>query len=196
MKTENEQKDFLAQIQAEIKAPKGQFNSFGKYKYRSCEDILEAVKPIIHPLGFALIIEDEIVLIGDRYYVKATSSLSNGTILYTATGYAREDLEKKGMDACQVTGSASSYARKYSLNGLFAIDDTKDSDATNECKELPTKPTVTPPQKELVDAINEISNAKTLDEVKAIWLSFNKFQSNQNFLNAKEAQKIKLTIQK
>jgi len=118
----------LAKIQSEIKAPKGQFNSFGKYKYRSCEDIVEAVKPVINPLGFYLTISDEIILVGDRYYIKATASLSNGTEVFTSTAFARETDDKKGMDAAQVTGAASSYARKYALNGLFAIDDTKDAD--------------------------------------------------------------------
>jgi hypothetical protein len=122
----------LATIQAEIKAPKGQFNSFGKYKYRSAEDIVEAVKPVIHKYGFWLLLTDDIVQVGDRIYIKATATLSNGTQTYTASAYAREEEAKKGMDASQVSGACGSYARKYSLNGLFAIDDTKDSDATND----------------------------------------------------------------
>ena len=121
----------LAKIQSLVKAPKGQFNKFGNYKYRSCEDIVEAVKLVINPLGFYLTLMDEIVLIGNRVYVKATATLSNGEQTYTATAYAREEETKKGMDGAQVTGAASSYARKYALNGLFAIDDTKDADATN-----------------------------------------------------------------
>lgn len=128
----------LAKIQSLIKAPKGQFNSFGKYKYRSCEDIVEAVKPIINPLGFYLILTDEIREERDRYYVKATATISNGTETYSATAYAREDESKKGMDEAQITGSASSYARKYALCGLFALDDTKDSDATNVGRDEPT----------------------------------------------------------
>ena len=121
----------LAKIQSLVKAPKGQFNKFGNYKYRSCEDIVEAVKLVINPLGFYLTLMDEIVLIGNRVYVKAIATLSNGEQTYTATAYAREEETKKGMDGAQVTGAASSYARKYALNGLFAIDDTKDADATN-----------------------------------------------------------------
>ena len=117
----------LKEIQASLKAPKGQFNGFGKYKYRSCEDIVEAVKPLLDKHGLALVISDEIQLIGDRYYVKATAQII-GEETYTATAYAREPAEKKGMDASQITGMASSYARKYALNGLFAIDDTKDAD--------------------------------------------------------------------
>ena len=121
----------LAKIQSLVKAPKGQVNKFGNYKYRSCEDIVEAVKLVINPLGYYLTLMDEIVLIGSRVYVKATATLSNGEQTYSATAYAREEETKKGMDAAQVTGAASSYARKYALNGLFAIDDTKDADATN-----------------------------------------------------------------
>lgn len=120
----------LSIIQSELKAPKGQFNSFGKYKYRSCEDIVEAVKPVLRKYNFALIITDEIVLIGERYYVKATATITNGTINFNSSAFAREEETRKGMDGSQVTGSASSYARKYALNGLFAIDDTKDADSS------------------------------------------------------------------
>jgi hypothetical protein len=127
----------LSIIQSELKAPKGQFNAFGKYKYRSCEDIVEAVKPVLRKYNFALIISDDIVLIGDRYYVKATAKISNGTITYSATAFAREEETRKGMDGSQVTGSASSYARKYALNGLFAIDDTKDADSSAPVTEKP-----------------------------------------------------------
>lgn len=131
----------LAQIQSLIKAPKGQFNSFGKYKYRSCEDIVEAVKPVINKEGYHLTLSDEVVEVGGRVYIKATATLSNGTNTYQSTSFAREEETKKGMDAAQITGSSSSYARKYALNGLFAIDDTKDSDATNkhEIEEVPTE---------------------------------------------------------
>jgi hypothetical protein len=122
----------LAEIQAAVKAPKGNFNSFGKYKYRSAEDILEAVKPVINPHGFHVTIYDEIVLIGDRFYVRATAQISNGENAYTSVAFAREEELIKGMSAPQVTGSASSYARKYALSGLLALDDTKDADATNE----------------------------------------------------------------
>lgn len=121
----------LAEIQAKVKAPKGNFNQFGKYKYRSAEDIVEAVKPVINPLGFYLILTDEIVEIAGRVYVKAIATLSNGEKHYQTVAYAREELEIRGMAGAQVTGSSSSYARKYALNGLFAIDDTKDADATN-----------------------------------------------------------------
>ena len=129
----------LAEIQSKIKAPKGQFNSFGKYKYRSCEDIVEAVKPVINPLGFYLTLSDEIVNIGTRFYIKATATISNGTESYSSVAYAREEETKKGMDGSQVTGSSSSYARKYALCGLLALDDNKDADATNVGKDEPTE---------------------------------------------------------
>jgi len=128
----------LVNIQAELKAPKNQVNSFGKYKYRSAEDIIEAVKPILFKHKTALLISDEIVQVSDRVYVKATAMLideNNEELPVKVYGWAREEEIKKGMDAAQITGSASSYARKYALNGLFAIDDTKDSDATNEHKD-------------------------------------------------------------
>jgi len=119
----------MKNIQEQLKAPKGQFNSFGKYRYRSCEDIVEAVKPLLAEAGYHLILSDDIIAVGDRIYVKATASVYSGIeVLGTATAFAREPNEKKGMDASQITGTASSYARKYALNGLFAIDDTKDAD--------------------------------------------------------------------
>ncbi len=133
--------DKLLYIQANLKAPKGQYNSFGKYNYRNCEDILEAVKPLLVEVKATLIIGDEIVVIGDRYYIKATAELidTESQEIIVNTGYAREEESKKGMDGSQLTGSASSYARKYALNGLFAIDDTKDSDYTNRDAETPSR---------------------------------------------------------
>ena len=128
----------LVKIQAELKAPKNQMNAFGKYKYRSAEDIIEAVKPILFKNNCALLISDEIVQVSDRVYVKATAMLideNNEELPIKVYGWAREEEVKKGMDAAQITGSASSYARKYALNGLFAIDDTKDADSTNEHKD-------------------------------------------------------------
>lgn len=116
----------LARIQQELKAPKNLYNSFGKYSYRNAEGILEAVKPLLN--GLALIINDEPVLIGDRFYIKATVTLTDGEEEVSAIAYAREDETKKGMDGCQITGACSSYARKYALNALLMIDDAKDSD--------------------------------------------------------------------
>lgn len=126
----------LIEIQKELKVPKNQVNKFGNYRFRSAEDIIEAAKPICHKYYCSLTISDEVVLIGDRIYVKATATLTkkDGDSMST-TGYAREEEVKKGMDSAQITGSASSYARKYALNGLFAIDDTKDADSTNDHKD-------------------------------------------------------------
>lgn len=136
----------LAKIQAELKAPKGQVNSFGNYKYRSCEDILEAVKPL---LGDAVItINDEIVMIGDRFYVKSTATLTDETGSISNSAYARESLEKKGMDSAQVTGATSSYARKYALNGLLLIDDTKDADTMDNRVQTPSVSPKTAPVKD------------------------------------------------
>lgn len=131
----------LAKIQIALKAPKGQFNSFGKYNYRSCEDILEALKPLLKEQGLVLILSDEIVCIGARYYIKATAllkSINDDNEQIFNTAYAREDENKKGADGAQITGACSSYARKYALNGLFLIDDTKDAD-TNEYHEQQKK---------------------------------------------------------
>jgi hypothetical protein len=122
----------LASVQAELKAPKGQFNSFGKYKYRSCEDILEAVKPLLHKYELGMSINDDMMEVGGRVYVMATVTVFDyDGNLHSVSASAREEETKKGMDASQVTGATSSYARKYALNGMFLIDDTKDSDATN-----------------------------------------------------------------
>lgn len=120
----------LLKIQIELKAPKGQFNSFGKYKYRSCEDILEAVKPLLEAQKCTMVIKDDLVNIGNRYYVKAEVCLFDAESgeSVSNTAYAREEESKKGQDSSQITGTASSYARKYALNGLFLIDDTKDAD--------------------------------------------------------------------
>jgi len=125
----------LAEIQQKLKAPKTQYNKFGEYHFRSCEDILESVKPLLGDL--VLLLSDEIVQIGDRYYVKAYARLYDGTnILAETHAYARETKERKKSDESQLTGAASSYARKYALDGLFAIDDTKDADATNTQQSL------------------------------------------------------------
>lgn len=127
----------LAKVQLELKAPKSNFNKFGGFYYRSLEDILEAVKPLLDKHGLTLTISDEPVLIGDRFYIKATARISDGKENVEVTAYAREAAGKKGMDEAQVTGASSSYARKYCLNGLFLIDDTKDPD-TDEYVEQTT----------------------------------------------------------
>lgn len=123
----------LVEIQEELKAPKNQFNKFGNYAYRSCEDIVEAVKPLLKKHDADLFLSDEIEVKGDRYYVKATATFKCGDEVVIATASAREPESRKGMDESQITGTASSYARKYALNGLFLIDDNKDAD-TNESR--------------------------------------------------------------
>ena len=132
----------LMNVQTELKAPKGQYNSFGKYKYRSCEDILESLKPVLSKFKLAIMISDDVVEVNSRNYIKATVTLINiekADEQIQVTALAREEETKKGMDGSQITGASSSYARKYALNGLFAIDDTKDSDATNTGEEKKTK---------------------------------------------------------
>lgn len=127
-------------IQTKLKAPKSQYNSFGKYAYRKCEDILEALKPLLADVKAVVIISDEIIQVGDRYYVQATATFldsETGELVYNKA-LAREDDSKKGMDLAQVTGSVSSYARKYALSGLLAIDDNADSDTTNTGSETLT----------------------------------------------------------
>lgn len=172
----------LAEIQQEIKAPKGQFNSFGKYKYRSCEDLVEAIKPVINPKGYSLILTDEVVEVGGRVYFKATATITNGTETYSATGWAREDENKKGMDASQLSGATSSYARKYALNGLFAIDDTKDSDSTNKHGEN-KKPELNPSHKNWAAAKKKLSEgATTLEKIQETYFVSDE---NKNLLLAK-----------
>ncbi len=127
----------LAVIQQTLKAPKNQFNNFGKYKYRSCEDILEGLKLVLG--GLVVTVEDDVQMIGDRIYIKSTATLTDGENSITNSAFARESLTKKGMDDSQITGTASSYARKYALNGLFLIDDTKDADSMDNSKKEPTK---------------------------------------------------------
>jgi hypothetical protein len=161
----------LVSIQSELKAPKGQFNSFGKYKYRSCEDVLEALKPLLKENECFLNMSDEIVLIGNRYYIKATATITNnsGTSL-SVSAFAREEESKKGMDASQLTGATSSYARKYALNGLFAIDDNKDADATNKGDEKKEESRNGQDLKDKLESLKvKIDNCKYADEVLSIW---------------------------
>lgn len=134
----------LISIQQELKAPKGQYNSFGKYSYRSCEDILEAVKPLLGKYSCTLLLSDDIVFIEGRHYLKSTATIINSEdAKFDVSAFAREPLEKKGMDESQITGTASSYARKYALNGLFCIDDTKDAD-TMDNRPAKTQPSQKP----------------------------------------------------
>lgn len=148
----------LIEIQSELKAPKSQFNKFGGYNYRNCEDILEAVKPLCAKHEIVPLLNDEIVMIGDRFYIKATAKVTDGKDEIATTAFARESKEKKGMDESQITGSASSYARKYALNGLFCIDDTKDADFMDNSqsnKQQQPKPQQQPPKEAHVKGYDE-----------------------------------------
>lgn len=175
----------LVDIQSKLKAPKGQYNSFGKYKYRSCEDILEAVKPLLKENNCTLTIADDIMLVGDRFYVKAIVTLKNSSgETVTTTAFAREEESKKGMDGSQVTGASSSYARKYALNGMFCIDDTKDSDTTN------TGHSDENPLKEV--AMADIKSAKDMKGLMDVWSRYESLQSDKEFVAAMTAKKTQL----
>lgn len=167
----------LLKTQVELKAPKGQYNSFGKYKYRSCEDILEALKPVLDKLKLTLFIKDDVIEVNTRNYVKATITLVNtekpDEIIETSA-LAREEEIKKGMDGSQITGASSSYARKYALNGMFMIDDTKDSDSTNtHGKEEKTE---AERKKEAIEAINKL--ADTEEKTEKVFDMIAKFNKN------------------
>lgn len=169
----------LIEIQAGLKAPKNQKNTFGNYNYRSAEDILEALKPLLKENGCTLVISDEITLVGTRYYVKATATIKNGTgDIIEVSAFAREEETKKGMDGAQITGSASSYARKYALNGLFCIDDTKDPDSTNKHgkEEKQEDP-------DIIIAVDEAKRAKTVEELQTVWNNWKGYQSDTMFKN-------------
>lgn len=158
----------LMAIQTELKAPKGQYNSYGKYNYRSCEDILEALKPLLKAHNCSLVISDDVEQIGDRYYIKATATLldNEGEDKIQNKAFARESLDKKGMDDSQITGTASSYARKYCLNGLFLIDDTKDAD-TDEYKNQQDAKKATDKQEKDAKGINK-ATFKQIEIMKKI----------------------------
>lgn len=187
----------LIEIQNELKAPKNQRNNFGGYNYRSCEDILEAVKPLLKKHGLALIISDEVCNIGERYYVRAVAQLLDGAkahdnLIAETVAYAREEESKKGMDASQLTGSTSSYARKYALNGLFAIDDNKDSDATNthgKDKEKTVKEKVQD-IKDDAPILAGISECKSEEECNNYW------KENVSKLSNADARKQLATLKK
>ena len=190
----------LIRIQNELKAPKGQYNSFGKYSYRSCEDILEAVKPLLSSYDCILTLSDEITLVGERYYVKATAVLMNSTgERAEVSAYAREEADRKGMDGSQITGAASSYARKYALNGLFCIDDNKDSDTVNtgakSKKSAPVKAEVAGhTNADLELAVQEMKEAKTVGDLQGVWIRWRAFQSNAEFMKLKDAKKKELAV--
>ena len=185
----------LAKIQSELKAPKNQYNNFGKYKYRSCEDILEAVKPLVNKIDCIMTISDEIVMLGDRYYVKATAAITDGENSISNSAYARESFDKKGMDDSQITGATSSYARKYALNGLLCIDDTKDADTDEHSEQAKkVKPAAQPAPLVKLSEQCEIMllGCKTIPELQEV---VNKFGKTENVELLKEiAGAIKKTI--
>ena len=202
----------LGIIQSALNVPKGQFNAFGKYKYRSCEDILAALKPLLKQNDCTLPISDDIMQVGNRFYIKATASLTNSNgEQVTVTAFAREEDSKKGMDASQVTGAASSYARKYALNGLFAIDDTKDADALNVNQQYtqPVQAPFPPPQNaqqasqqlsqsDLFQAYAKpaIEQATTKEELVRIFNDYQMLHGMKDFMSAMTDRKKKLGIGK
>ena len=193
----------LIAIQGELKAPKNQLNKFGGYHYRSAEDILEAVKPHLSKQGCILTISDTMEMLGGRFYVKATARLMNsaGEVVET-TAYAREEESKKGMDSSQITGATSSYARKYALNGLFCIDDTKDADATNTHGKEEKKPdqpqNSQAPQSNddpSIDAmVLDIMSASNLDEITKKWNLYKKYDANKEITAAVRARRQELGV--
>lgn len=186
----------LIEVQSELRAPKNQRNDYAGYRYRSCEDILEAVKPLLVSRGLLLSLQDEIVQVGSRYYVRATASVTDGEKTVSASAYAREAEVKKGNDEAQITGAASSYARKYALNGLFCIDDVKDPDATNKGDGSPRKAQVpsappTPPA-DLDEAIDAALQAADVPSLMEIWKKYRHLQGYPDFVNAKNRRKAEL----
>lgn len=172
----------LADIQKTLNAPKGQTNTFGGYKYRSCEDILMAVKPLLNEL--VLTVNDEMVLVGDRIYVKATATITDGTDSISTSSFAREAVSKKGMDDAQVTGSTSSYARKYALNGLLLIDDNKDADHADNRE----------PQRDFAKELKQSKSEKQLKNIFAdAWRSTQDQQTKQGYKELYDARLLEFT---
>lgn len=167
----------LIKIQTELKAPKDQFNKFGNYAYRNCEDILEAVKPLLKKYNCTLIITDELVMVGERYYVKATAIIKDDKETASSNAFARESDEKKGMDQSQITGAASSYARKYALNGLFLIDDNKEIDSTH-------KETEANNSTDIINVIKQVNESKSIKDLENIWTTNKNLQTAEAFLKA------------
>lgn len=199
----------LIAIQSELKAPKSQFNKYGGYKYRKAEDILEAVKPLLNKQKCTLTITDDIVMVGNRIYVKATATIKNEKgECETTTGWAREEETKKGMDGSQITGASSSYARKYALNGLFAIDDNADSDSTNDGQhqaaqqqtqiQQPAAQQTESPlyhPNDLNEGLGYLSRCVSKDNLLWVIQHYQPLCSNTQFMQAVSAKKKQLGIQ-
>ena len=190
--------DSLNFIQCNLNAPKNLYNKFGNYSYRSAESILEALKPLLCKTGCVLKIDDSVEMVGNRIYIKATATLTKGSESISTSAFAREAEIKKGMDDSQVTGATSSYARKYALNGLFAIDDTKDTD-TNEYQQVSNaKPenkelsNAKPENKELETALFAVKNAKDTDSLKQVWNAFPSLQKDKEFISEVNDRKSEL----
>lgn len=188
--------EILNKIQTELKVPKNLYNEFGKFKYRSCESILEAVKPILKDLNVSLIINDDLVSMGDRYYIKATARLAkNDKEFVESTAFAREALTKKSMDESQITGATSSYARKYALNGLFCIDDTKDADfydnteSNQSIKNTKTTRTTKNTTTDTVTTVTDEEVAKIMSYCKKFNKDINTILSNYKIDNLKKLNK-------
>lgn len=199
----------LIAIQSELKAPKSQFNKFGGYKYRKAEDILEAVKPLLNKQKCTLTITDDIVMVGNRIYVKATATIKNEKgECETTTGWAREEETKKGMDGSQITGASSSYARKYALNGLFAIDDNADSDTTNDGQHQEAQQQTQTQQpaaqqtassqyhpSDLNEGLGYLSRCVSKDNLLWVIQHYQPLCSNTQFMQAVSAKKKELGLQ-
>ena len=201
----------LITIQSELKAPKTQYNKFGGYKYRKAEDILEAVKPLLAKQKCTIIITDDIVMVGSRIYVKATATIKNEKGEYeTSTGWAREEETKKGMDGSQITGASSSYARKYALNGLLAIDDNADSDTTNDGQHQAAQQQASPQAQaaqpaqqtatsqyhpnDINEAIQMVSRCVNKDNLVWVMQTYQPLMSNAQFMQTLSAKRKELGI--
>jgi len=171
----------IISIQSELKAPKNQYNSFGKYKYRNQEDILEALKPLLKREGLLQTITDSVIHTGDRYYIEATVTVTDGDASVSVSGFAREAESKKGMDESQISGTASSYARKYALNGMWLIDDTKDADT-----QPPAKPQLTPNHKHWLKAAERLASGEV--NIETIAEHYDISKKNQDLLIAEMRQ--------
>ena len=190
----------LITIQSKLKAPKSQFNRFGNYKYRKAEDILEAVKPLLAEQGCTLIVTYDIVMVGNRIYVKATATIKNGKgETETTTGFAREEETKKGMDGSQITGASSSYARKYALNGLFAIDDNQDSDTTNQGTDTSSHPQQASTAQQfnpndINEAMGYLSRCTNRKQIVWVMSTYAPLTTNPQFMQAASAKRKELGI--
>ena len=188
----------LVEVQSKLKSPKSQFNKFGNYAYRNCEDILEALKPLLAEVKAVVNISDEVVLVGERYYIKATVKFIDAETgdVVEASAMAREEESKKGMDSSQLTGSTSSYARKYALNGLFAIDDTKDSDTTNTHGKEDSKSNVITLTDKQLNRMYAIAKLGGYDKIKVDKLINQKYNKNANEMTKEEYDNVVEGLQK